>query len=321
MNDKVKKYKPYLLDYLMKYHNLSNPKRFFHCLNPDHLDTHPSMIYTDKYNICKCFSCGKSYDIFDLIGMDFKLDNFKEKIRKIEELYLEYVPIYKNSSKKNPLNDYSDYYNKCMNDYELTNYLENRGIDGTLIEKYKIGFDKFKNLVIFPINKNCYFARSTIDNTKIKSKGSSDIWNKQHLFNSGKNDFIYITEGIIDSLSLETIDSKIKTLSINGVGNIKQLVKAIKESKYNGSIVIAFDNDLAGINARDKLRHELSDMGINVFYTSLIANFDDRECKDINNALIKDRGLLERNYNFFNNTFRKILDRKNKEKGEDFILE
>ena len=34
-------YKSYLPDYLMQYHNVTNLKRFFHCLNPEHIDNNP----------------------------------------------------------------------------------------------------------------------------------------------------------------------------------------------------------------------------------------------------------------------------------------
>ena len=49
----ISEYKTYLWDYLQKYHNVTSPKRFFHCLNPNHIDNNPSMMFTDKYNICK----------------------------------------------------------------------------------------------------------------------------------------------------------------------------------------------------------------------------------------------------------------------------
>lgn len=50
------------------------------------------MRYTSKLDICKCFSCGVSYDIFDLVGLDYNLDNFEDQLLKVEELYLEYTP-------------------------------------------------------------------------------------------------------------------------------------------------------------------------------------------------------------------------------------
>ena len=59
----IAQYKTYLPHYLQQYHNITDLKKFFRCLNPNHVDNHPSMIYTDKYHICKCFSCGAYYDI------------------------------------------------------------------------------------------------------------------------------------------------------------------------------------------------------------------------------------------------------------------
>ena len=83
----ISQYKSYLGDYLEKYHNIKNRKQFFHCLNPNHTDNNPSMMFTDKYNICKCFSCGVYYDIFDIVGMDYNLPNFRDQLLKVKEIY------------------------------------------------------------------------------------------------------------------------------------------------------------------------------------------------------------------------------------------
>lgn len=313
------KYKSYLSDYLMQYHNITNLKKFFHCLNPEHTDNNPSMMFTDKYNICKCFSCGASYDIFDLVGMDFKIYNFRDKIKKVEELYKGYVPEYREYKPEEQLkNDYTNYYNKCERDINKSSYLEERGISKSLIKKYHVGYDKKRNLVVFPITKYCYFARSTVSNTKLKSKGSSDIWNKDLLDNS--ENLIYITEGIIDSLSLETIDPNIKTISINGVGDIHALIHTIKEKQFNGTVVIAFDNDAAGIRAAKNLKEELVKINVNSFSTTLVSNFEDNDVTDINSALINNRKKLEKNYQYFNTCFRTIIEKNKMEKEGDLVL-
>ena len=304
--------KPYLRDYLERFHNVTNPRRFFNCLNPEHIDNNPSMMFTDKYNICKCFSCGASYDIFDLVGIDYNLDNFRDKIDKVHELYLGYTPRYNDNIKedKNISYDYTNYYNKCINSINKSDYLINRGITKDLIKKYNIGYDEARNLIVFPINKNCYFARSTVNNNKIKSKGISDIWNKEYIINQEK--LIYVTESIIDSLSLEVIDSNVKTISINGIGNINSLVNTIKKYNYDGNIVIVFDNDRPGIEASHKLKEELTKIGVNSFSVTMISNFDNN-CKDLNQALQDNRKLLEDNYNYFNDSFKKIIDYKGDE--------
>lgn len=313
----ISEYKTYLWDYLEKYHNVTSPKRFFHCLNPNHIDNNPSMMFTDKYNICKCFSCGASYDIYDLIGLDYDLHSFKEQLEKVQELYLGYVPVKKEVKKDidNKVYDYTNYYNKCFKNRYRTTYLEQRGITRELIDKYKIGYDEERKLVVFPINKHCYFARSVVNNDKIKSKGSSDIWNKRYI--KENNQLVYVTEGIIDALSLEVIDPNVKVMSINGVGNINSLVYALKENNFNGTIGIAFDNDGAGKKATDELKKELAKINVNSFSTSMIATFDDTsKVKDINMALINNKDLLKRNYEYINSA---LLQCINKEKEGDGI--
>lgn len=313
----ISEYKTYLWDYLEKYHNVTSPKRFFHCLNPNHIDNNPSMMFTDKYNICKCFSCGASYDIYDLIGLDYDLHSFKEQLEKVQELYLGYIPVKKEVKKDidNKVYDYTNYYNKCFKNRYRTTYLEQRGITRELIDKYKIGYDEERKLVVFPINKHCYFARSVVNNDKIKSKGSSDIWNKIYI--KENNQLVYVTEGIIDALSLEVIDPNVKVMSINGVGNINSLVYALKENNFNGTIGIAFDNDGAGKKATDELKKELAKINVNSFSTSMIATFDDTsKVKDINMALINNKDLLKRNYEYINSA---LLQCINKEKEGDGI--
>ena len=313
----ISEYKTYLWDYLEKYHNVTSPKRFFHCLNPNHIDNNPSMMFTDKYNICKCFSCGASYDIYDLIGLDYDLHSFKEQLEKVQELYLGYIPVKKEVKKDidNKVYDYTNYYNKCFKNRHRTTYLEQRGITRELIDKYKIGYDEERKLVVFPINKHCYFARSVVNNDKIKSKGSSDIWNKRYI--KENNQLVYVTEGIIDALSLEVIDPNVKVMSINGVGNINSLVYALKENNFNGTIGIAFDNDGAGKKATDELKKELAKINVNSFSTSMIATFDDTsKVKDINMALINNKDLLKRNYEYINSA---LLQCINKEKEGDGI--
>lgn len=313
----ISEYKTYLWDYLQKYHNVTSPKRFFHCLNPNHIDNNPSMMFTDKYNICKCFSCGASYDIYDLIGLDYDLHNFKEQLEKVQELYLGYVPVKKEVKKEidNKIYDYTNYYNKCFKNRYKTTYLEQRGITRELIDKYKIGYDEERKLVVFPINKHCYFARSVVNNDKIKSRGSSDIWNKKYI--KENNQLVYVTEGIIDALSLEVIDPNVKVMSINGVGNINSLIYALKENNFNGTIGIVFDKDGAGKKATDELKKELAKINVNSFSTSMIATFDDiSKVKDINMALINNKDLLKRNYEYINSA---LLQRINKEKEGDGI--
>ncbi len=75
-----------LADYLrQKGINLS---KNFTCLNPSHPDHHPSMSFNPKTNQAHCFACNVTYDIFDVIGLDYHLNSFKEQYAKACEIFL-----------------------------------------------------------------------------------------------------------------------------------------------------------------------------------------------------------------------------------------
>ena len=78
-----------LEDYLTTHKGI-NTKNKFRCFNSGahkNNDKNPSMSY-DKTNLqCHCFSCGNKYDIFDLIGLDYGLTEFKDQLKKAGELY------------------------------------------------------------------------------------------------------------------------------------------------------------------------------------------------------------------------------------------
>ena len=173
-------------------------------------------------------------------------------------------------------------------------------------------------MVVFPINKNCYFARSVTGNSKIKSKGTSYLWNEKLLDNSDEKTLIYVTESIIDSLSLETIDSDVKTIALNGLPNYKRLLKVIKENGYNGTLVLAFDNDKSGKMYQKIVKEELTKLNVNSFSASMISSL---EVKDLNEALINNKESLIKNYQYFNGAFKKAINNKDNEKENNLDYE
>lgn len=322
INDRsdIDKFKLFLSDYLVSKHNI-NINKPFTCLNPSHEDNHPSMSYSKKYNVCKCFSCGVRYDIFDLIGIDYGVESFKEKLEIIDKLYPNVSNIvfkkYDVMESENSVIDFTNYFKRCIENIGKTDYLNNRKINPELLKKYNVGYDDKRDMVVFPINKNCYFARSVNGNEKIKSKGTSYLWNEKLLNNSNNKTLIYVTESIIDSLSLETIDPDVKTLALNGLPNYKRLINVLEKNNFKGNLVLAFDNDKSGKMYQDIVKEELTKIKVNSFSTSIIASID---VKDLNEALIKNKESLIRNYNYFNDNFKIIIDKNIKEKENDLEL-
>lgn len=318
----IDNYKFLLADYLVKNHHI-DLKRPFTCLNPDHEDRHPSMSFTNKYNICKCFSCGVSYDLFDLIKIDYGAESFKEQLEIVSRIYPNIkMDISKQFSKiesDDKVSDFSNYFKKCENNIDKTDYLNTRHIEPNLIQKYKIGYDDRRNIIVFPINKNCYYGRGTMQDLKFKSSGKSYLWNEDLLRNS-ENNLIYVTEGVFDSLSLETIDPNVKTISLNGVTNYMRLLEVIKENNYNGYLVLAFDHDRKGLLYQEIIKKELAKLNVSSFSITLISSFADEKCKDLNEALITKREQLEKSYEYFNENFKKIIMQKSFEKGSELEL-
>lgn len=68
-------------DYLANVHGITNLRRNFRCLHPDHEDRHPSMGYDAHTHRVKCFSCGASGDVFEVAGWDTGAVGFPDKVR------------------------------------------------------------------------------------------------------------------------------------------------------------------------------------------------------------------------------------------------
>ncbi len=308
----IDNFKPLLADYLINKKGINNLKGLFTCLNPNHEDRNPSMGFTSKYNICKCFACGAKYDLFDLIGIDYNVDSFKDKLEIASNLYpnveIDVPKVYNvyTSDDDYKVIDFTNYYNKCSRQINKTNYLSTRNIDSSLIEKYKIGYDDKRDMMVFPINKNCYFGRGVNSNMKLKSKGTSYLWNED-LLKDNSNNLIYVTESIIDSLSLETINKYVKTVALNGLPNYKRLLKVIEENNYKGNLVLAFDNDKTGISYQEIVKNELEKLNIHSFSITLISTIDG--VKDLNEALMADREKLENNFKYFDENFKIIIEK------------
>ena len=97
-----------------------------------------------------------------------------------------------------------------------------------------------------------------------------------------KDDYIFITEGWCDALSLETLGySAIALNSVTGVGSFVRRIQDVKDyqSKY---YIIALDNDKSGVDARAKLENELKNLKCKVKHLYPVGE----NVKDINDMLL-----------------------------------
>jgi replicative DNA helicase len=333
INDQViEEIKTHLEDYLKELG--LNTKKLFNCLNPEHNDKHPSMSYDDKKNIVHCFSCNSSYDIISLYALNNNLDNNKDFKKIVEDLSLKYG-IKNNLTDKEQRNnyinakktdikkvDYTKYINKCKKDIDKSDYLIKRGLSEKTIKKYNIGYDLKERMIILPISNTCYLGRY-VDDTKgfkhHKPKGvTNEIFNNNYIINSDFKSVVWVTESIIDALSLEEINEDIKAISLNSINNAKQLVQEAKENNYNGVFMLAFDTDINGINASKDLQEDLEAIGIkSVIFNSdsnkyNVISEDGKEIKnkDINEWLLTGKEQLQKNVTGLNDMLLNSLEQQ-----------
>lgn len=262
MNIEEQKVKDCLKDYLIS-KGLRVDGENFSC--PFHKDDNPSARYYCDTNTVYCFSCRKPYDIFDFIGNDYNLDN-KQAYKKGFELYGDkkifnstYQPIKEKVDK--PLIDYTDTFkewNKALlENKQAIDYIKNRGIDLTLIDKFNLGYDKKYNTIVFPKDKYTYISRSIIGKTHFK-QGERTFFNQSALFNN--ESYCIITEGEFDCLSFESMGCN--AISLGGITSINNLAKL--NLPQNKTYILALDNDEKGIKATNELKNLLSQQNLMV---------------------------------------------------------
>lgn len=229
----------------------------FHCLACGETHTMPEMI---SY----CF--GKN-DLFGEYGRKWLVKNFSTvqvEERKDVEISME---------RSNTANTNSILANRATNkskwvsEEELDSYRyyhpywTERGItDDNIIELFDLGYDRRTNCITFPvrdINGNCLFvARRSVTTKWFNYPNGVDkpLYGVYELKQKGVYDFygatVFITESMIDCLRLW--QNHRLAIALNGTGSSEQFEQLRKMPIRK--IVLATDSDMAGVEARAKIR-------------------------------------------------------------------
>lgn len=264
-----------------------NPLRQFHCLNPQHTDKNPSMglVSTGRakgtgVNV-HCKGCKATYDVFDLIRMDYKLTDDKAVFDKAYEIFgiqidstprrsraeEDFRPMDGQNRAKTGQNtdtqphtdvythkeeaDYTAYFEECKRRIAETDY--HRGLSLETLERHYIGFDPcFKTrdqngnfvtwrALIIPTGKGSFAARNTDANA-----GHGDRYRKR----GATQIFAYKTLQTA-SKPIFVVEGEIDSLSIEEAGgaaiglgsydNVPLLLKLLEAKKPSQPLIIAFD--------------------------------------------------------------------------------
>lgn len=268
-----------------------NTRKPFRCLNPEHNDHDPSMSLNKKNpELVKCFGqCDRSYNIFDLIGFDYGLTDFKDQVKKACDIY-GYSYQEEEAEKDGPLKTAQnaqkrqnglDTQERAANaprgnsegvegNSELAAkikawqadieggraYFQGRGLSAGIIERFGLGYDRERKAAIIPIGTDYYIARRTASDGPryLNPEGLNvRLFGAEYL---GKPEAgpIFITEGAFDALSIEEAGGH--ALSLNSTSNADLFIATIDATFKPGPrhiILLALDNDADGMKTTAKL--------------------------------------------------------------------
>ena len=319
--NQVKEYlKEQLVDFLEE-RNINIRKNFI-CLNPEHLESTPSMSYDARRDKVHCFGCGADYDIFNLIGIEYGLDDFQSQFNKACELYdveVEQNHTIKPKSVRTSQNKREgedvkmstiDYYKACEAAVHQTSYFKSRGLSDETIRTFSLGYDAQNQRVVIPVSREFYLSRSVTDKRFYNpSNVKSIIFNLKAL--QAKNKPVFVVESTFCALSV--IQCGGNCIGLNGLNNVNQLIEVIQQHQLTDlKLIVALDNDDAGRKASYDLMVKLKELNIQ----AIIYNLSD-EFKDPNELLVADASRLKANVADAEQEFEKYLDELKKQQEEE----
>lgn len=246
-----------------------------------------------EYNfVCRCNSCKK---IFDVIQFFQAVQNLDPNLKKSEVIpiifqYIKDNEVPKDAEEKIKINynietdqktisnsksgNYIDYFLDCRENLkEDFSYMLKRGFkeeEKESLYNFGIGLDKEENCIIFPITKGSFLKRYIdpikINDKEIRYRNSKKLSEEDHFcFNLDKvkkydKNIIFICEGIIDAVSLQTINKEYLTIASAGAGsNHKRILDELKDYSKDKKVIVllALDNDDAGDSGTRNFKEEL----------------------------------------------------------------
>ena len=310
-----------------------NTSSNFSCLNPTHEDKHPSMSFDSRRNRCHCFSCGVDYDIFDVMAIDTGLSG-KELFNHVYSLYnisVEYensknqissksipqpesaamaateIAIKKKSQNENREN-LTEFFKKCHDAVEKTDYWKKRGLSKATVDAYNLGYWEEKRRFVIPTGEFSYNARATWEADKkeryLKPKGQFDLFNLNAIPLAEQP--VFIVEGEFDALSI--IEAGGIAVALGSSSNLR-FIEFLKSNRPKYPLILALDNDEAGRAGEAKLSEELTKIQVEFVDADITLGF-----KDANEALVGDREtFIQTVLNARNNVLALLEEKRQKE--------
>ncbi|MFI3272823.1 MAG: DnaB-like helicase C-terminal domain-containing protein [Pseudomonadota bacterium] len=196
------------------------------------------------------------------------------------------------------ITDYSSFFLAAHGHISDTDYPSQRGLGADIIRRFKLGFEpswrhpKAPNAplsprLIIPTSDHSYLARDVrsdipdVQKPYSKSQvGPLELFNAEALQTATKP--LFIVEGALDALSIMEVGGE--AVALGTTAKVKSFLDRVRREKPCQPLILAFDNDAAGVKASQTLAAGLLSEGI-PYYAANVAG----QCKDANEALQRSR--------------------------------
>ena len=276
------------------------------CVCPFHKDIQPSMqIFPD--NRFRCYGCGAKGDVIDFVtyaqkcsqkdAINYIIKSFRLGNVKIEDS--NYRPKFTFEQLQKPKKEETfiknpqieKYIRRCANNVRATDYFVKRGLLPRTIDYFKLGYDDREKAIVIPYSKSLdYFQRRYVETKKFyklnrKVGGEEPIFNC-HIFLVAK--IIFVVESPICAMSIW--QSGGQAVALCGAANYEKIIKCIKKTNFQGTLVLCLDNDTVGKEYSHLLALELDKLGAKYIVANIAGNY-----KDPNELLIENSIKLRLN--------------------------
>lgn len=227
-----------------------------------------------------CFTCGHTVDFIEFVSDAFgKTDGGREGYRWLVKNFLtieieERQKIKVDMSRTKEKNRRQKTKLEFISEEELAqyrfyhDYMFERKLDEDVIELFDVGYDRKEKAITFPVHyhkngKVLMIQRRSVISKFFKNPGETQktltlygLWQVQNAIANGvKIDKLYITESIIDALTIWVYGGY--AISLMGLGGFEQY-DILKNIPGIRAYVLALDNDSAGWTAMDKLKEAIN---------------------------------------------------------------
>lgn len=247
-------------------------------------------------NTWTCHQCKRSGDVIDLYMKETGADFNQALSLLADQIGINEQRTNKEGTKK----DFTAYYETCrgrLDDPRAVEYLKKRGISLETARKSGVGFDPEADpatapgqpggkypvpRIIVPTSPDHYVGRAIIEAQYPKMNprgGTAGIFNQEALY-SGST--VFICEGWADALSV--MEAGADAVALDSATNTDKLLNLLKERPTQARLVLALDNDKAGLEGMEKLEKGFQEMGITYTRADICGG-----AHDPNEALVSDR--------------------------------